>query len=133
MHTHNTEGHLHNNCCCGKAINIYYSERVPVTFVIQHTKGKHRIIQSFETWLALKLYHKWHDFWKKRYGRIVCVCVYVVFFKILSTNSLKQFSFKEVLSLILYKLHKHLHVKYQLFLSHFSETPYFDRFSKDSH
>ena len=27
------------------------------------------------TWLALKLSHKWHDFWKKSYGRIVCVCV----------------------------------------------------------
>jgi len=36
---------------------------------------------------------------------------------------MKQFSFKEAVSLILQKLHKHLHVKYQLFLSHFSETP----------
>ena len=40
-----------------------------------------------------------------------------------STNCLKQFSLKEVVRLILQKLHKHLHVKYQLFLSHFTVTP----------
>jgi len=68
------------------------------------------------TWLALKLSHKWHDFWEKLWKNCF-------FFFILSANCLKQFSFKEVVSLILQKLHKHLHVKYQLFLSHFSKTP----------
>jgi len=57
MYTHKTEVHLHNNCCCGKATNIQYSECVPVTFVIQHPKDKHYIILSFVTWLALKLSH----------------------------------------------------------------------------
>ena len=36
MYKHNTEARSRNHCCCGKAINIEYSECVPVASVIQH-------------------------------------------------------------------------------------------------
>jgi len=76
MCTHNTEVHLHNNSCCGKAINISYSECAPVTFISQHAKGKHRIIQSFVTWLTLRLSHKWHDFWKNVWKNYVFIFLF---------------------------------------------------------
>ena len=68
--------------------------------------------------LALKLFYKCQDFWKMLWKKYVSVSPP----PILSTDCMKQFSFYYVLSKILLKLHKHLQVNYQLFLSHFSET-----------
>ena len=115
MYTHNTKVHLHNNCCCGKATNISYSECVPVTFVIQHAKGKHHIIYSFVTWLALKLSHKGHNFWKK--VQKTCALFFIIFIYNLSKTILFQRSFE-------FDFIKTAHTSScKVFLSHFSETP----------
>jgi hypothetical protein len=40
----NTKTHSCNHCCCGKAINITYSEFVFITFAIQHEIRMHHIV-----------------------------------------------------------------------------------------
>ena len=65
----NTGARSRNHCCCGKTINITYSECVSVTLVIQHAKRMLRIIQPSLTSLAppyfFTLSHKRQDFGKK--------------------------------------------------------------------
>jgi len=42
----NKEEYSRNHYCCGKAINITYSERVSVALVIQHAKHMRNILLS---------------------------------------------------------------------------------------
>ena len=90
MYTHNIEVHLHNNCCQGKATSIQYSECVPVNRVMQHAKHKHCIILSFVTCLALKLSHKWHDFWKKALKKKFFYFIYKLSETVLTVRRFEQ-------------------------------------------
>jgi len=42
----NIHGHSHTHCCCGKAVNVTYSECVSVASVIQHAKYMQCIMTS---------------------------------------------------------------------------------------
>jgi hypothetical protein len=67
---HNTEAHLHNHYCHGKAISITHSECVSAALVVQHAKCMCPITLSSVACLALPhfsiLSHKRHDL-KKNY------------------------------------------------------------------
>jgi len=71
-----TQGHSYNHCCCGKVINIKYSECVSVALVIQHAKRMHYAILPTVTPLGIqyfsKLSHNWHNYWKKVVGHRMC-------------------------------------------------------------
>jgi len=41
MYKRNIEAHLHNHCCCGKVVNISYSEHVSVALGTQDAKRMH--------------------------------------------------------------------------------------------
>jgi len=64
----NTEGHLLNHCCLGKAISITYSEYVSVALVIHHAKRMRRILLSSAATPVLPYFstlsRKRHDFRK---------------------------------------------------------------------
>jgi len=61
----NTEVRSSNHCCCGKAINITYSEYVSVALATRHTKRMRPLIFSFVACLDLPYFstlsHKRHD------------------------------------------------------------------------
>jgi len=67
----NIKARSRNHCCCGKAINITYSECVFVALVIQPAKRKQRIIMSSVGRLAVLYFFtlslKRHDFRKKTF------------------------------------------------------------------
>ena len=44
MYCNNSEAHSRNDCCCGKATNITYSECMFVSLVIQHAVHLRRTI-----------------------------------------------------------------------------------------
>ena len=61
----NTEMRSSSHCCCGKAINITYSEYVSVALATKHTKRMRPLIFSFVACLNLPYFstlsHKRHD------------------------------------------------------------------------
>jgi hypothetical protein len=67
---YNIKEHSCNYCCCGKAINITYSECVSVALGIQHTNCMPHVILSSVTCLAVKYFstlsHKCYDFRKNK-------------------------------------------------------------------
>ena len=79
MYKHNVEECSRNHCCHGKAINITYSECVPVALVIQHAMLRCYIISSVGC-LALPYFFtlppKWHDFWKNIIARKMRVLIF---------------------------------------------------------
>jgi len=64
----NVEAHSHNQCCCGKAISIKYSEHVFVALVFQHAKCMCHIKLSLVACLALQYFstltRKWYNYKK---------------------------------------------------------------------
>ena len=76
MYERNIEARSRNHCCRRKAINITYSECLSVALFIQHAKHMHRIILSIAACPALPyfptLFHKRHDFPKKKFLKIKC-------------------------------------------------------------
>jgi Fe2+ transport system protein B len=65
----NTRALSLNQCCCGKAISILYSECVSAALVIQHAKRMRPVILSYVASLALAYFptlpNKRHDFRKE--------------------------------------------------------------------
>lgn len=44
MYKRNIEAHLHNHCCCGKVVNISYSEHVSVALGIENLNRMGHIV-----------------------------------------------------------------------------------------
>ena len=118
IHKSNIEEHLHNHCCCGKAISIMYFECVPVALVAQQGKHMHHIVSSvacpaiphFST-----LFHKQHDFQKNVTEHKICVLIF-------SSTFVWNISYSKKNSPRYYHKCTNVFMWSNLFLSNFNET-----------
>ena len=101
------------------ALNITYSECVPVVLIIQQAKHTECIILSSVVCLALPYFstlsHKWHNFWKNLLNK-----KWVLIFSVTSVWNISHS--KKCVNEMLLKMYICKHVKYLLFFSDFNET-----------
>jgi hypothetical protein len=83
-------GNLHTNfniaglspyhCCCGKAINITYSQCVSVALIIQHAERMLPIVLLSAAYLAVQYFstlsHKRHDFRENVNEHMMCASIF---------------------------------------------------------
>ena len=84
-----------NHFCCGKAINITYSECLSVDSVIQHLQHLHRIGLWSVACLVVPhistISNKCHDIWKKIIDHKICILVALnIFFLIYHLRIIHQ-------------------------------------------
>jgi hypothetical protein len=118
----NTKACLCNQCCCGKAVNITYSECVSVVLVIQHATHMRCIILPSVVCPALPdfstLSHKWHDVREIQKKLLNTTCMFWFSLQLLSETFLILRRIVRALS----QMYIGLHVMYLLFLSDFNQT-----------
>ena len=120
-----------NHCCCGRAINVTYSDFVTIALVTKQAKRMRRTILSCVACLAIPGFphsHKRHDFRKKKKNIYIYIYIYILNVNVFSYSlQLLPETF-----LILRRTKRHMiktvyrsSYKAPLFMSDFNETGIF--------